>query len=294
MTGTAADELPARTLGEFADPAKSYGLIDVWRRRYLMRLLVAKEIRVRYQGSLLGLLWTYVKPLVRFTVYFLVFSYIFGLGDRVENFAVYVFSGIVVLNLFLEALASSTRSVRGNAGLINKIFLPREMFPLVSIVVSTRHFLPQLVVLIVVAAAYGWTPTWESLASALAGFTIIVLFLVGLGLIFSTFNVYFRDAEQIVEIITMVAFWSAPIMYPWTFLRDVIGDGWLLTLYLSNPLTVAVNYFHEAFWAPTTENPVDFPDLSVAGPVSVAIVVATLVVGQVMFSRLQGRFASEL
>ena len=294
MTGTVAEERPARPLGELVDPAKSYGLIDVWRRRYLMRLLVAKEIRVRYQGSLLGLLWTYVKPLVRFTVYFFVFGYIFGLGGRVENFAVYVFSGIVVLNLFLEALASSTRSVRGNSGLINKIFLPREMFPLVSVVVSTRHFLPQMAVLVVVAVAYGWTPSVESLASALAGFTIIVLFLVGLGLIFSTFNVYFRDAEQIVEIITMVAFWSAPIMYPWTFLRDVIGDGWLLTLYLSNPLTVAVNYFHEAFWAPTTDNPVEFPDLSIAGPVSVAIVVTTVVVGQVMFSRLQGRFASEL
>ena len=276
------------------DPAKSYGLLDVWRRRYLMRLLVAKEIRVRYQGSMLGLLWTYVKPLVRFTVYFLVFGYVLGLGDRVENFAVYVFSGIVVLNLFLEALASSTRSVRGNAGLINKIFLPREMFPLVSVMVSTRHFLPQLGVLIVVAVAYGWTPSWASIGAALAGFTMIVLFLVGLGLIFSTVNVYFRDAEQIVEIVTMVAFWSAPIMYPWTFLRDVIGEGWLLTLYLSNPLTVAVNYFHEAFWAPTTQNPVDLPDLSVAGPISVTIVVTTLVVGQVMFSRLQGRFASEL
>lgn len=276
------------------DPAKSYGLLDVWRRRYLTRLLVSKEIRVRYQGSLLGLLWTYVKPLVRFTVYFFVFGYVFGLDDRVQNFAVYVFSGFVVLNLFNEALTSSTRSIRGNAGLINKIFLPREMFPIVSVMVSTRHFLPQVGVLAVIAAVYGWTPTWVSIGAALAGFAMIVLFLVGLGLLFSTFNVYFRDAEQVVEIVTMVAFWSAPIMYPWTFLRDVVGDGWLLTLYLSNPLTVAVNLFHEAFWVPTTDHPVEFPDLSTAGPIAVAIVLVTLVVGQVMFSRLQGRFASEL
>lgn len=276
------------------DPAKSYGLLDVWRRRYLTRLLVSKEIRVRYQGSLLGLLWTYVKPLVRFVVYFFVFGYVFGLGDRIENFAVYVFSGFVVLNLFIEALTSSTRSIRGNAGLINKIFLPREMFPLVSVMVSTRHFLPQVAVLVVIAVAYGWTPTWAALGAALAGFTIVALFLVGLGLLFSTLNVYYRDAEQIIEIVTMVAFWSAPIMYPWTFLRDVVGEGWLLTLYLSNPLTVAVNYFHEAFWAPTSDVPIEFPDLSVAGPIAIVIVVVTLVVGQVLFSRLQGRFASEL
>jgi ABC-2 type transport system permease protein len=276
------------------DPTKSQGLLDVWRRRYLTRLLVAKEVRVRYQGSFLGLLWTYVKPLVRYLVYFLVFGYVLGIGDRIENFAVYVFAGLVVVTFFNEALSSATRSVRGNQGLINKIFLPREMFPLVSVIVSTRHFLPQVAVLLLIAGVNGWRPTWVGVGAALAGFALIFFFLVGLGLIFSTLNVYFRDAEQVVEIVTMVAFWSAPVMYSWTFVADVVGEGRLLTLYLSNPLCVSVNLFHEAFWAPTAQNPIPPPDMAVPGAIAVGIVVSTLVVGQVLFSRLQGRFASEL
>ena len=276
------------------DPAKSSGLLDVWRRRYLIRLLVAKEVRVRYQGSFLGLLWTYVKPLVRYLVYFFIFGFVFGVRDLIENFALYVFSGLVLVLFFNEALTSATRAVRGNRALINKIFLPREMFPLVSVMVSTRHFLPQVAVLLVIAVLAGWTPTWAALGAALAGFALIFLLLVGLGLIASTLNVYFRDAEQVVEIVTMIAFWSAPVMYSWTFMRDAIGDGPLLTLYLSNPLVVAVNLFHEAFWAPTTTTPLPDPPMAVPAAIAVGIVLTTLVVGQIMFSRLQGRFASEL
>jgi ABC-2 type transport system permease protein len=280
--------------GGLVDPARSRGLLDVWERRYLTGLLIAKEVRVRYQGSVLGLLWTYVKPLVRYLVYLAVFGYILGIGRQVENFPVYVFSGLVVVSLFNEALTSSTRSVRGNRGLVNRIYIPREMFPLVSVVVSVRHFLPQVVVLVVIAAFSGWLPSWAALGYALAGVTLLFLFLVGLGLLFSTLNVFFRDAEQVVEIVTMIAFWSAPVMYPWTFLRDAIGEGWLLTAYLSNPLAVAVNLFHEAFWAPTVNDSIPLPDMAVPTTIAVFLVVLVLIAGQLTFNRLQGRFASEL
>lgn len=285
---TTPDEVP------LADPAKNYGLLDVWQRRYLVRLLVAKEIKVRYQGSIFGLLWTYVKPLVRYLVYLVVFGTVLGIGRSIENFPVYVFSGLIVVTYFNEALTSATRSVRGNRALITKIFFPREMFPLVSVIVSTRHFLPQVAVLLVISGIYGWRPSWASLGAALAGFTLIFLFNIGLGLVFSTLNVYFRDAEQVVEIVTMVAFWSAPVMYSWTLVADVIGYGWTLDLYLSNPLAIATQLFHQAFWLPTVDDPGPLPDLAVPAAISVTIVLVTLVLGQLIFTRLQGRFASEL
>ena len=199
-----------------------------------------------------------------------------------------------MVTYFNEALSSATRSVRGNRGLINKIFLPREMFPLVSVMVSTRHFLPQVVILMLVAAATGWRPSWAAVGYAIAGFAIVFFFVIGVGLIFSTLNVFFRDAEQVVEIVTMIAFWSAPVMYSWTFMADVIGEGALLTLYLSNPLVVAVNCFHEAFWASTVDNPIGLPDNPAAVAIALGIVVATLAAGQALFARLQGRFAAEL
>lgn len=286
--------MSAADIPDLTDPAKSYGLLDVWRRRYLVRLLVAKEIRVRYQGSALGLLWTYVKPLIRYLVYFFVFGYILGISGQIENFAVYVFSGLVIVMFFNEALTSATRSVRGNGSLINKIFLPREMFPLVSVIVSTRHFLPQVGVLLVIATIYGWRPTFVNVGAAVLGFSLIFLFLLGLGLIASTLNVYFRDAEQVVEIVTMIAFWSAPVMYSWTLVADVIGYGWTLDLYFANPLAISTQLFHEAFWMPTVGDPGPIPDLAVSATMSVVIVVVTLGLGQWLFSRLQGRFASEM
>jgi ABC-2 type transport system permease protein len=294
MAGTATDEMPPQPLGDLVDPASSRGLLDVWRRRYLVRLLVAKEIRVRYQGSFLGLLWTYVKPLVRYLVYYFVFGFVLGLNRQIENFPVYVFSGLIIVMFFNEALTSATRSVRGNRSLITKIFLPREMFPLVSLIVSTRHFLPQVGVLLVIALVYGWRPSWVALGAALLGFAVIFLFLLGLGLVMSTLNVYFKDAEQVVEIITMVAFWSAPVMYSWTLIADVIGYGWTLDLYLANPLSISVSLFHEAFWAPTVSDTGPVPDLVVPAAISAAIILLTLIVGQYVFSRFQGRFASEL
>lgn len=291
---TGTDSSGATTELVLNDPAKSYGLLDVWRRRYLTRLLIRKEVRVRYQGSALGLLWTYVKPLIRYLVYFLVFGYVLGIGERIENFAIYVFAGLVVVTFFNEALSSATRSVRGNAPLLNKIFLPREMFPLVSVMVSTWHFVPQVVVLLFFAVVSGWAPTWTAVGYALAAFVMVFLFVVGMGLLFSTLNVFFRDAEQIVEIVTLLAFWSAPVMYAWTFVRDVIGDGALLTLYLSNPLAIAVEFFHQAFWAPTVAEPTPAPDLSVAIWVASGVVVILLVAGQYVFANKQGRFVQEL
>jgi ABC-2 type transport system permease protein len=294
MATVASAERRSRRSQTLVDPAASRGLLDVWRRRYLVRLLVAKEIKVRYQGSFLGFLWTYVKPLIRFIVYFFVFGYVLGLNRSIDNFAVYVFSGLVMVMFFNEAISSSTRSVRGNRGLITKIFLPREMFPLVSVIVSTRHFLPQLGVLVVVAALYGWRPSWAALGSALLGFTVLFLFLVGLGLCFSTLNVFFKDAEQVVDIITMLAFWSAPLFYSWTLVANAIGNGRLLDIYLANPLAYAVTQFHQAFWAPTVDDTGPVPDLTTPSIISAAIVLATLILGQLVFSRLQGRFASEL
>jgi ABC-2 type transport system permease protein len=294
MANAATDEAHREPVGDLVDPAGSRGLLDVWHRRYLVRLLVGKEVRVRYQGSVLGMLWTYVKPLVRYFVYYFVFGFVLGLNRQIENFPVYVFSGLIVVMFFNEALASATRSVRGNRALITKVFLPREMFPLVSLMVSTRHFLPQVGVLLVIAGVYGWRPSWAALGAALLGFAVIFLFLLGLGLVFSTLNVYFKDAEQVVEIITMVAFWSAPVMYSWTLIANVIGYGRALDLYLANPLAISVTLFHEAFWMPTVSDPGPLPDLLAPGLISAAIVIATVIVGQVLFSRLQGRFASEL
>jgi ABC-2 type transport system permease protein len=285
----------APVVAPLAAPGKGLGLLDVLRRRFLLRLLVRKELRIRYRGSLLGLLWSYVKPAVQFTVYYFALGVFLKLNRSLENFAVYLFSGIVLITFFSEAFANASRSVVGNAPLIKKIFLPRELFPVSSLVVATIHLFPQLVVLFAGSLVTGWHPDVAAVVAAFAGFGVFGLFGLGLGLVFAAANVYYRDFENIVDLVLVVATWASPILYPWTAVRDALGNGVLLQLYLANPLTTGVSLFQRAFWAPTTTSPhALIPQLWPRAAVSLLAGALVVVLGQAVFRRLEGRFAQEL
>ncbi len=218
------------------EPGHGHGLVDVVRNRFLLRLIVKKEVRVRYRGSVLGMLWSYVKPAVQFVVFFLALGLFLGLNKGIEDYAVYLFSGIVVINFFGEGFSNATRSIVGNAPLIRKIYLPRELFPVSSLWVSAVHFFPQLLVLLVGAVIFGWRPNPAELGAGLLGFTIVAVLSLGLGLLFGAVNVFYRDAENFVDLIVMVATWLSPVLYPWEAVRDVLPT-WLFAVYQLNPLT---------------------------------------------------------
>ncbi|HET8594706.1 MAG TPA: ABC transporter permease, partial [Intrasporangium sp.] len=154
------------------------GLREVAQRRFLLSLLVRKELRVRYRSSLLGLGWSYVKPAVQFIVYFVGMGLI--LQQRsIGNFAVYLFSGLVVVTTFNEAVGNATRSVVVNADLVKKIYLPRELFPVASLCVAAVHLAPQLVVLVAGATLAGWRPDLVGVGALLVA--LLLVFLLALG-----------------------------------------------------------------------------------------------------------------
>lgn len=278
-------------------PGRGRGLRDLIDQRYLLRLLVDKEVQVRYRGSVLGLLWSYIKPAVQFLVFYIAMGVFLKLERGIENYAIYLFSGIVVINLFTESFGNAARSVVGNGGLIKKIYLPRELFPASSIWVAVVHFVPQLVVLLFAAVLNGWLPSIGQLGLAVVAFLLVAAFALGVGLLFCSANVFFRDAENIVDLINMVAAWSAPVLYLWMMVRDAIGPVWF-NIYMLNPLTVAVELFHYAFWLPTVNGPTAWslpPNLlSVWLPVSLLVSFGLLLLGDLTFRRLEGRFAQEL
>ena len=119
----------ATSTDTYAVPGVGAGLLDVYRRRYLLKLIVRKELRVRYRGSVLGLAWSYVKPLVQYVVLFFALGIVLRVGDQIPNYALYMFSGVIVINFFSEAFSNATRSIVSNAALVKKIYLPRELFP---------------------------------------------------------------------------------------------------------------------------------------------------------------------
>jgi ABC-2 type transport system permease protein len=282
-------------------PGRGGGLSEVVRRRYLLRLLVRRELRSRYQASLLGLGWSYVRPAVNFAVYYFVVGVFLGLGRGTPNLAVYLFAAMVLLNVFTETMTTSTWSVVGNGALVKKVYLPRELFPFASFAVSVVNMLPGLVILWAGAVWAGWRPSALALGSAALAFAIVAVLSTAVALLFSGVNVFFRDFGQVVDILGILIPWSVPMIYPWTVVRDFFGPGSRLTeAYLANPLAVAVSLFQRAFWWPTTGRhftPQDhtFPGhLTVRGLAALAFALLLLGAAQGVFSRLQRRFAQEL
>ncbi|MFI0372753.1 ABC transporter permease [Actinomadura sp. 1N219] len=285
---------PIRADAGLRPPGRDGGLRQTFRSKYLLRLLVRRELRARYKGSLLGLGWSYVRPAVHFAVYYYVIGVFLGLDQLIEHFPVYLFSGMVLINLFTETLHSATRSVTGNAALVRKVFLPRELFPTASALVSLVHFLPGLTILLGAAVATGWRPSPEGLAAAALGFAIIAVLGLGLGLLCAAVNVFFRDLEQVVDILMIVITWSAPMIYPWTHVREH-APGWVLDVYLANPLVSAVSLFQRAFWFPGTRGDFAFPpDLYARAGISLAASALVFAAGHAAFARMQKRFAQEL
>jgi len=287
-------------------PSGVGGLLDVFRRRYLLRLLVKKELRARYQGSFLGMLWSYVQPLVRFSMYYFVMGLVLGLSRGVENFAVHIFSGMVFVHFFTETFASGTRSIVKNKALVRKMALPREMFPIAAMLVSAFHTFPQLVILTAGAAITGWDPTAlgmaDPLLAGLLGFAIIAVFGTALALLFSAANVFFRDFQNIVQTTSIFVTWSVPMIYPFSRLAESsLGGTWVESVYLANPVAEAVLLIQRCFWVPTTSNPGEMtqppnmPDhLFTRGVIVLAASFVILGISQWVFSRLEGKFAERL
>ena len=293
MTATMSSELTRPGLGG--------GLRDIRQSSFLLKLLVRKELKVRYRGSILGLFWSYVKPGVQFVVFYIALGVFLGLEksprnpDGMPNYAVYLFSGIVLLNFFSEALGNSARSIVNNGNLIKKIYLPRELFPVASVWVSGVHFFPQLVVLVIGCVFAGWHPDALQLLAAVLGFIIVALLATGLGLLFGAANVYFRDSENLVDMLLMIAAWASPVMYAWTMVEVKLGSL-AFAIYQANPITIGVELFHYAFWFPTTDGSVAIPPnlFSLWLPVGLVVSLLVLGLGQLTFRRLEGRFAQEL
>jgi ABC-2 type transport system permease protein len=281
-------------LSGFVAPGTGRGIADVFRYRYLLRLLVRKGVLTRYHGSVLGWAWSYVKPTAQFLIFYVVMGVFLNLNRGIEGFPIYLFSGIVVVNLFNEAFGNATKSIVNNKALVKKIYLPRELFPIADVFIAFVHFLPQLSILLVVCLFVGWVPTVVQLAGALLAIVIVLLLATGLGMIFGAVNVSYRDAQNLVELILLFATWTSPVLYSFTMVREK-APGWLFDLYMANPLTAAVELFHSAFWFPTTSEVAERPEhLWLFSATAVIIAAVLLVLGQLVFRKLEGRFAQDL
>lgn len=279
-----------------APPSANTGLFEVFRRRYLLRLLVRREISARYQGSFLGLFWSYVQPASKLAMYYFVIGVILDKG--IENFAIHLFAGLVVVHYFTETFSAGTRSIVRNKSLVRKMAVPREMFPVASMLVSAYHVVPGMTLLTGFCVALGWRPDPVGVAAAVLGFLLIAVLGTALALVFSAANVFFRDFSNVVQTLTQFTTFSVPMIYPYSMVSDRFGE--YAHLYLLNPMAEAVLLFQRGFWVGTTEKPEvtiahDLPsNLFALGFIHLGVAVVLLVVAQLVFSRLENKIPERL
>lgn len=269
---------------------------DIFRQHELVQLLVNREIKSRYKDSALGFFWSLAKPLLMLVIYFVAIGQILGASRAIPDFAIFVFIGLTVWGLFFEIVQGGTASLTGNAGLVKKIFLPREVFPISSVGIASFNFLIQFVVLIVAIVIFGSVPLDLSANLLLVPLSLVMLvtFAFGISLLTSAFNVYLRDTQHFVDLVLMILFWASPIVYSYSFVHQHFQNSWLDQLYLANPVTLAILGTQRALWSAGNTGQAWPSDLDLRILVMFGLSLVLVFVAQRVFSRLQGNFAQEL
>lgn len=285
-------------------PTAGQGLHAVFKERYLLKLLVRREISARYRGSFLGMLWSYINPAAQFFVYFVVIGIIIDLRN-IEWFGIHLFAGLVVVSFFTETFGAGTRSIVRNASIVNRMPIPREMFPVATMLTSLYHMGPMLVILVIACSVVGWTPDPVGMLALLIAVVMIMLLGTASALMFSVANVYLRDFGNIVNVMQLFVRFSVPMIYPFSMVEDrfrkieIFGHPGS-DFYLWNPLAEAVLLMQRAFWVGTTDDvehtmAEHLPDhLLTRGLVFIGISFLLLVLAQLIFTRLEKRIPERL
>lgn len=278
--------------GPLRPPGESSGLLGVFRRRYLLKLLVQKELKNRYQVSLLGMLWSYIKPGFRFVMYLVVIGIGLKMGRQIDHFPLHILCGLIIVHMTTESMNAGTKSITGNRQLVSKMNVPREMLPMTSLLVSSYHTLPQYVILIIACVLTGWSTSFTGIVAAVMGFAIIWLFALVYSLIAGALNVVYRDFNNFSQTISQMVMWFTPMIYGWTHVVD-LGSA-VSVPYQFNPIAMSVMLTQRGFWYETLDDPAagTLPDdLLLKGGITLVVMVALVFVAQRVFTRLEGRFA---
>lgn len=265
----------------------------VFSHREMLGLLVRRDLKARYKDSTLGFFWSLIRPLIQLAVYFIVMGQFLQAAKSIPDFAVYVFAGLSAIGLFTEIVVGGTGSVLSNAGLVKKVYLPREVFPLSSVGSALFNFAIQLIVLLAATLIVAKPPFHLQIVYFVPALLLIVIYGTAFALLFSAVNVYLRDVQYLVEVITMLMFWASPVVYSWQMVKSLVPSPTVLEIYTNNPLTLAVLGFQRAFWV--AGDAVEWPgDLLLRMGIAGVVGIVLLLVCHRVFIRLQGNFAQEL
>lgn len=207
--------------------------------RFLLWELVKKGIKLKYRRSYLGIIWSLLEPLLTMIVLTIVFGTILGRGGK--DFPVYILCGRLLYNFYSSSTKSALTSIRRNSAMIKKVYVPKYLYTLSSILYNYIIFLISLIVLVLVGAVLGVKPTIYLLQAPLA-LIVILMLSVGCGFILATLGVFFRDMEYLWSVALMLIMYMCAIFYPAEKLLKS-GYYWILKY---NPMYCIISIFRSA------------------------------------------------
>jgi len=225
---------------------------ELWRYRDLIYSLVLRDLKARYKNSILGILWSLFNPLMMMLVFTWVFTVMLP-NQAIQAFPVFFLCGLLPWNFFTGAILASTGSIVGNAHLIKKVYFPREVLPISATLSNLVHFLIALVVLFSLMVVFHIPFTRWLLLLPLVIF-IQVVFILGIGLILATANVFYRDVQHILEVLLLAWFFFTPIFYPIDILPrsyTLLGislDVWRLMRIVNPMASIIAAYRDILYW----------------------------------------------
>ena len=251
----------------------------IYNYRELLKTNVKKEIRGRYKNSILGVMWSFLNPLLQLAVYAIIFGALLAGGD--PTYHIYICVALIPWTYFTTAITQSAFTIIGNGDIIKKVYFPREILPISVVTSGAVNFIISTIIILVFLFASGLGITQYILLYPLI-LLIQYILLIGIAFIVSSITVYFRDLEHIIGVVLMAAFYGTPIVYK---LEQLPAN--LQVLMQLNPMTHLINAYRDIFYYQ------QLPDFKMLG-ILLIIALGLTIIGYFIFKKLQKGFAEEL
>lgn len=255
-------------------------LKKLYQYRELLRTNVKKDIRGKYKGSFLGVLWSFINPLLSTLVYALVFPYI--LKNSQNNYVTFLIIGMLPWNFFVNTISLGTSCVLANAGIIKKVYFPREILPISVAISGLINFLISCIIIVIFLI---FSKIYFSINLIYLPIIILTQFIFSLGIIFitSAVNIYIRDLEYIVNFLVQMLFYATPILYS----ADMFAGSKIMYLIKLNPMATIISSYRDVLFYKIMPN--------ISNLIIVFIVSCTIfIIGKLIFDKLQKGFAEEV
>ncbi|HZY41993.1 MAG TPA: ABC transporter permease [Anaerolineae bacterium] len=265
-------------------------LVELWRYRELIMNLTVRDLKARYKNSVLGIGWSLFNPLLMMLVFTLVYTVMLGQSSR-HDYPAFILSGLLPWNFFSASIMGSTFSIVGNSHLIKKVYFPREVLPISIILSNLVNFLIAIPVYVVLALLLGGQMTgWVLLLPVVI--VVQLIFALGVSFILSAINVFYRDVQQIMDVVILAWFFLTPVIWDVNMLpvsKTVAGIDLPIQrlTYILNPMASIIAAYRDVLYY---GRPIG-ADFFLRTAVTAVLI---LLIGFAVFHRLSGRFAEEV